>query len=189
MSEASDETLVQQVRASGDARAFEHLVARHYQRIRLLQRRLARNASDADDLTQETFLNVWRKLDSFRGDGPFAAWLGRIAMNTFRQRARRRGARIQTVSEQEATGSEEAARDDGERDGAFVELERVLALAPRDDQLLLVLAYGYEMTVAEIAATLERPTGTIKSQLHRSKARLRDAMTATSGRTPHVRSA
>ena len=86
--EASDETLVSQTLILGDITAFEQLVARHQPRVLLLQRRLVRDASIAEDLCQETFIRAWNKLRTFRATGRFQAWLTKLAYNVFLQHYR-----------------------------------------------------------------------------------------------------
>src|SRR5215469_13443526 len=77
--------------AAGDSAAFALLVRQHQSGLRGFLRRLTRNdPSLADDIAQETFLEAWRKLVHFRGDGSFAGWLNRIAWSRFLMDARKR---------------------------------------------------------------------------------------------------
>src|SRR5262245_54693091 len=77
--------------AAGDSAAFALLVRQHQSGLRGFLRRLTRNApSLADDVAQETFLECWRKLSHYPGEGPFAGWLNRIAWSRFLMEARKR---------------------------------------------------------------------------------------------------
>src|SRR5258708_3580271 len=86
-----DEALAERARAGDDA-AFGALVERYQERVYRLALRLSSNPSDAEEILQETFLQVWRKIDTCRGEARFGTWLYRIATNTalMRKRAARR---------------------------------------------------------------------------------------------------
>src|SRR5512145_2360782 len=89
--EATDEALAARA-AAGDERAFETIVTRYHARVFRLAWRLTGNEGDAGDAMQEAFLQVYRKLDTFRGDARFGTWLFRIATNAalMQRRARSR---------------------------------------------------------------------------------------------------
>ena len=78
--DASDESLVERARA-GEKRAFDALVRRHQEKVYRLALRLSGGERDAEEVLQETFLQIYRKLDSFRGESRFSTWLFRIAAN------------------------------------------------------------------------------------------------------------
>lgn len=80
---SSDEELVARAVAARDQAAFGELVRRHQSRVRNWLRQLTRNAATADDIAQEAFIKAWNKLDSFSGQGRFAAWLMKIAYTEF----------------------------------------------------------------------------------------------------------
>ena len=141
---------------------------RHQSRIRGLLRHLTRDASVADDLAQDTFVRAWEKLESFRGDGRFEAWLSKLAYTRFLQHQRRRKleARHRTHADPETVVTS-APNDE------VVDLDRLLSVCSHDEQLLLVLNYAQGLSHTEIAAVVERPVGTVKSQIHRAKAKIR----------------
>src|SRR5579885_2444193 len=86
-----DSALIARALAGGDRHAFAALVRRHQGPVRALLRRLTKNDEAlADDLAQETFIQAWRKLASFRADARFSTWLYRIAYNAFLMHARAR---------------------------------------------------------------------------------------------------
>ena len=169
--ELSDEALVQQVVGLNDAQAFEQLVRRHQRRILLLQQRFCRDRSLAEDLCQETFLRAWRKLASFDNRGHFAGWLAKLAYNVFLQNLRKNKKRIAHETAESPT-SEAAAITPAP--AAMLDLETMLAVVSEDEQVLLVLNYAHGLSNSEIAAILDSPEGTIKSQIHRAKQKIRE---------------
>src|SRR3954453_22834938 len=96
-SSPSDEELVARARAREFA-AFELLLERYEDKVFRLAFRFVRNESDAKEILQDTFLSVWRKLDTFKGDSQFSSWVYRVAANTalMRLRSQRRHPMIST---------------------------------------------------------------------------------------------
>jgi RNA polymerase sigma-70 factor, ECF subfamily len=167
----SDEALAVQAAALGDSDAFELLMRRHERRIHYLLLRFTRDPALAEDLCQETFLRAWRKLSTFQGSGSFAGWLARLAHNVFL--ADRRLAR---------TGRE-AVTDDPDRDAPSAasvtgndeapDLDRLLAVVSPQERRLLTLSYAAGLSATEIGAMLGESPGTVKSQIHRAKQKIR----------------
>ncbi len=161
----SDAALVGRVLATDDRRAFAALVLRHQSRIRTLLRRLCGgDQARADDLAQETFLRVHRRLSTWRGQARFATWLHRIAWNAFLSEARRLPA-PEPPPPDPAPGVEGAE--------ARLDLERAFALLREEERAALALAYGQDLTHEEAAAILGWPLGTLKTHVARGKERLR----------------
>jgi RNA polymerase sigma-70 factor (ECF subfamily) len=172
---ASDETLAAQVVALADTAAFETLMRRHQQRIFYLLNRFSRDPGVAEELCQETFLRAWRKLASFEGRGPFGGWLTRLAYNVFLQHQRRRRHQPDARSLEEpamASAADEAAATPGPT-GSEPDLERLLAAVSAAEQRLLVLTYAEGLSATEIGAMLGVSPGTVKSQIHRAKNKIR----------------
>ena len=114
--ELSDEALVQQAIGLNDLGAFEQLVRRHQPRILMLQRRFSGDRTLAEDLSQETFLRAWRKLDSFRGTCRFSAWLAKLAYNVLLQHIRKSGGHQRDVSIDDREAAELAMLQPGNID-------------------------------------------------------------------------
>lgn len=159
--------------AEGDARAFERLYREYVPMVHALARRMA-GEQDADDLTQEIFLRVWEKLDTFRGDAQFGTWLHRVASNLIVTRRKRRTRRRERFLEDEA--AIEAAPVRPRTVGAAVDLEGALKTLPDGARQVFVLydVEGYKHE--EIADMLGVTVGTSKSQLHRARMLLRERL-------------
>ena len=159
-----------QLAAAGDTRAFERIYREHAARVHSLARRMM-GPEEADDTTQEVFVRVWEKLDTFRGEAAFGTWLHRVAVNLILTRARsrrRQGAWI--VDDEEAV---ESASTGPAPAWSSMDLEAALARLPHGARQVFVLhdVEGYRHE--EIADLLGLATGTSKSQLHRARMALR----------------
>ena len=171
---------------SGDADAFGQIV-RHYQRaVFRVAYGLTRNASDADDLAQETFVRAWQAIGRFRAGEPLYPWLARIAMNQamslFRRRKRRPETALEPLLEagRQWGGGTDPAREASDRDRA-AHLEAALAELSPEHQSVLVLRAVEGMSYEEIAGVLGVPAGTVMSRLSRARAELRARLRARTG--------
>ncbi len=175
----------------GEARAFEALYDRHKKRVYGLCLRMMHNPADAEDLTQDTFLQLFRKLKTFRGEAAFTTWLHRMAVNTVLMWLRKR--RIATVSFDEPDTHHdenefEAQRQIGARDevlaasGDRLDLVSAIDGLPPGYRLVFILhdIEGYEH--CEIAELLGCTVGNSKSQLHKARMKLRALL--RSGKMP-----
>src|SRR5713226_10691609 len=89
----------------GDEAAFERLYRSHSRRVYALCLRMVRNTAEAEELTQETFLQVFRRIATFRGESAFSTWLHRVVVNIVLMRLRRK--RLEPTSLDDASGSNE----------------------------------------------------------------------------------
>ncbi len=173
---------------AGDAAAFERLVAERTHDIYALLFRLTQDAEEARDLAQDTFLQAFRSIGSFRGDSDLKTWLYRIAVNQARNRRRwwRRRRRDETVSldaKIEATGATLGAQLEDEacenpeacalRQEREAQLLRALAAIGRDAREVVVLRDIEGLSYEAVAVTLNVSIGTVKSRLSRARAELR----------------
>lgn len=154
---------------AGERLAFTELVNRRHSGIRNLLRRVARDASLADDLAQETFLLAWRQLPGLRGSGAFGAWLRQIAVSVWLQHVRRNKLFAPLPAEV-------ADRCDDALTGVGFDLDAALAHLAPDARLCVVLAYHEGMSHGEIVAATGLPLGTVKSHIQRGAAQLRDRL-------------
>jgi RNA polymerase sigma-70 factor (ECF subfamily) len=167
----------------GDARSFETLYAMHKRRVYSLCLRMLGNVAEAEDLTQEAFLQLYRKISTFRGDSAFSTWLHRLAVNVVLMHLRRKGLPQVSLEETLEPSQDDGPRKDiGARDltlsGSIdrVTLERAIENLPPGYRLVFVLhdVEGYEHN--EIAEMLDCSIGNSKSQLHKARMKLRDLL-------------
>ena len=170
---------------AGDHEAFAQLYALHKRQIYSLCLRMVGNIAEAEDLTQEAFLQLHRKIATFRGDSAFSTWLHRLAVNVVLMRLRKKGLSLISLDEaMEPTPTEGPSRSFGSADlrltGAIdrLALERAVAELPAGYRLIFILhdVEGFEHN--EIASMLDCSIGNSKSQLHKARLKLRDALRA-----------
>ena len=169
----------------GDSDAFATLFHTHKTRVYSLCLRMTNNAAEAEDLAQDAFLQVFRKLSSFRGDSALSTWLYRIAVNTVLMHFRRKTP-CRISLDEPIRGQDDAKgtrREYGTRDGRLdsavtrVALTRAISELPEGYRAIFLLheVDGYQHR--EIAALLGCSVGNSKSQLHKAKLRIRDFLT------------
>jgi RNA polymerase sigma-70 factor (ECF subfamily) len=171
---------------AGDHHAFAQIYALNKRRIYSLCLRMVGNVAQAEDLTQEAFLQLHRKIATFRGDSAFSTWLHRMAINVVLMHLRKRSLPVISLDEaMEPTQEERVGRSFGTPDlnlsGAIdrLALERAIDDLPEGYRLIFVLhdIEGFEHN--QIADMLECSIGNSKSQLHKARLRLRDALRVT----------
>jgi RNA polymerase sigma-70 factor (ECF subfamily) len=173
----SDAELVARVR-QGDEAAFEQLVLRHQRYVFNLAYRVLGDYAEAEDVTQEAFLRVWRGLSGFRGQARFTTWLYRIVHNLCLNRLpglRRELLQIEPPEEILANPAPSPPDlFDARERLAFLHAQ--LDRLPEKYRLVLTLRYLQEFSYAEIAAALDVPMGTVKTHLHRARRLLRERL-------------
>ena len=168
----------------GDAGAFERLYRLHSARVYALCRRMLKNAEEAEDLSQEVFLCVFRRIRTFRGDSAFSTWLHRVTVNTVLMRLREKKTRTSSVAEwgthgdpDERTRPELGAPDqrlEGYADRAT--LERAIEKLPPGCKMMFELYDVHGYAHREIAKIAGCSVGNAKSQLHKARLRLRQLL-------------
>lgn len=159
--------------AQGDAAAFERVYHAHVPRVHNLARRMA-GADAADELTQDVFVRVWQKLQTFRGESSFGTWLHRLAVNVIVERFRTLGtARNRFLDDGEAVLERLPGAAGQSRPDVGIDLEHAVAQLPPGARAVFVLhdVEGYKHE--EIGRLLGVSVGTSKSQLHRARMTLR----------------
>jgi RNA polymerase sigma-70 factor (ECF subfamily) len=168
---------------AGDHQAFAQLYSLHKRRIYSLCLRMVGNIAEAEDLTQDAFLQLHRKIATFRGDSAFSTWLHRLAINVVLMHLRRKGLSVISLDEaMEPAPDDGPGRSFGATDltlaGSIdrLALEQAITDLPAGYRLIFVLhdIEGYEHN--EIAAMLDCSIGNSKSQLHKARLKLRDAL-------------
>jgi len=166
--------------AAGDSAAFEKLYEEHHRRVYSLCLRMLGNGSQAEDLTQEVFLQLYKKIGSFRGDSAFTTWLHRMTVNQVLMHLRRRGVKLEhTSGEGDFTNVVETPLQSTRRISMVdkLALEKAVSELAPGYRTVFVLhdVEGYEH--GEIATLLDVSIGTSKSQLHKARMRLRQLLT------------
>ena len=170
----------------GDVSAYEELYRRHGARLYNLAYRMLGQAADAEDLLQETFLQVFRRIETFKGDAAFSTWLYRMAMNLCLDRLRSKAGKTerQTTSIEDVREWRLAGR--GALDGSVkrIDLERAIALLPDACRAAFLLhdVEGFEHQ--EVGRMLGVSDGTSKSQVHKARLRIRAFLLAEPARAP-----
>ena len=187
-SEVSDYTLAQQA-AGGAMVSMGDLYERHYWRVYSVCLNMTRNPADAEDLTQEVFVHLVRKIGLFRGDSRFTTWLHRLTVNLVLMHFRRnRSCREHTPEELERiiTLSQRAWQPANAQLVDRVTLDAALAHLPAGCRSVFVLfeIVGYRHD--EISRLLGCSVGTSKSQLHRARKKLRRSLRSASKKKPII---
>ena len=169
---------------AGNAAAFEFLYQLHGRRVYALCLRMVGNPADAEDLMQEAFLQLFRKIGTFRGESAFSTWLHRMTVNVVLMRLRKKSLPTDSLEETLEPDAENSGpkRDVGAPDlrlsGAVdrVNLERSIEKLPPGYRTVFVLhdVQGYEHN--EIADIMGCSVGNSKSQLHKARTRLRELL-------------
>ena len=166
----------------GDAEAFEALYNLHKRRVYSLCLRMTANTAEAEDLTQEAFLQLFRKIGTFRGESAFSTWLHRMSVNVVLMHLRKKGLAVVPLEDTIETEEESARKEPGAEDPVLagsvdrLQLERAIGALPPGYRAIFVLhdVEGYEHN--EIAAMVGCSIGNSKSQLHKARLKLRDLL-------------
>src|SRR5436305_12668753 len=177
----SDLDLVKRAQC-GDADAFASLFHAHKAKVYSVCLRMTNNTAEAEDLTQDAFLQVFRKLATFRGDSALSTWLYRVAVNTVLMHFRKKGLRQVSLDESSNQDTRVVKREYGSLDERLSgSIDRIaLARAMQDlpagyrSMFLLHEIKGYEHQ--EIARILRCSVGNSKSQLHKAKLKMRELL-------------
>src|SRR6266702_6583159 len=173
----------------GDAGAFEYLYKAHCRRVYSVCLRMIKNPAEAEDLTQQAFLQVFRKISTFRGESGFSTWLYRVTMNLVLMHLRRKKPTEVLVEDLERHRSYgEGPREHGSSDTSMLgaierfNLMRAIRKLPSGYKQIFLMhdVIGYEHS--EIAGLLGCSTGCSKSQLHKARKRLRRLLQGVQGR-------
>ncbi|HLJ91453.1 MAG TPA: sigma-70 family RNA polymerase sigma factor [Candidatus Angelobacter sp.] len=164
----------------GDAECFAFLYGLHKRRVYSLCLRMIGNVAEAEDLTQDAFIHLFRKITSFRGESAFSTWLHRLVVNIVLMHLRKRSIQVVSLEETLEPRDDDAPRRDfGTQDRSLagsidrVNLERSIKDLPPGYRIIFVLhdIEGYEHN--EIADMLGCSIGNCKSQLHKARMKLR----------------
>ncbi len=173
---ASDEVLARRA-AEGDESAFEELVVRYQDRLYTLALRITLSEADAYDCVQEGLVSAWRGLGSFRFNARFSTWMYRIVVRKAYDVLERRGRTAEPVDEVPATSVDTPVE-------ARLDLLAALSALEPEFRVVAVACDVVGMSMDEAALALDLPAGTVKSRLHRARARLAQSLRAESETAP-----
>jgi len=175
---------------SGDQRACRDLVRRYERPVFSVLMRVLRRAEDAEDLVQETFIRVFRALDRYDTERPFAAWIFTIASRLAIDHLRRRRVKTVSLTVSEPGSTEERELDvvdpglrpdevtsHAEEEGRAASLIDSL---PEHYRIVVLLRHQQDLSYEEIAEALQLPLGTVKARIHRARALLKERIQGTS---------
>ncbi len=171
---ASDLDLTRRASA-GDMGAFEEIYRRHHRRVYSICLRMLQNPPEAEDLTQDVFIQLYRKIGSFRGDSAFTTWLHRMTVNQVLMHFRKRNVKFEKTTDEGETPEQivsGTANPDRMRIVDRIALDNAIAQLPEGYKNVFVLhdVEGFEHE--EVARILGCSVGTSKSQLHKARLKL-----------------
>ena len=169
-----------QLAAAGNVEAFEKIYRRHHQKVYLLCLRMVRNTSQAEDLTQEVFIQLFRKIHTFRNDSLFSTWLHRLTVNHVLMHFRKPIVKAERTTDDGETPIQTTKGTENPRRMALIDRialnEAIAQLAPGYRMVLILHdVEGYEHE--QIGKMLGCAVGTSKSQLHKARLKLRKLLT------------
>jgi RNA polymerase sigma-70 factor (ECF subfamily) len=154
---------------------FESIYREHHRRVYAIALRFARDPDGAEEIVQDAFVRVWRSLPSFNGNSRLSTWLHSVAVNAALDRVRNR-ARMEARIDREVDVDRYAAEVRRAMPAADIDLERAVATLPDGAREVVLLHYFEGFPCAEIAERLGVVEGTVKSQLHRARQLLKEAL-------------
>jgi RNA polymerase sigma-70 factor (ECF subfamily) len=169
------------MKSTPDMEAFEEIYHLHHKRVYSICFRMLRNASDAEDLTQQVFIQLFRKLHTFRGDSSFTTWLHRMTVNQVLMHFRRRMVKTEKITEDGSTPIRIVSGTENPSRMALIDriaLNQAIGQLPPGYRMVFILhdLEGFEHE--QIGKMLGCAVGTSKSQLHKARHRLRQLLTA-----------
>ncbi len=186
----TDNQLIERINA-GETGLLEELISRYEDRVYNLAYRMVGSREDAEDVLQDTFINVIRALDRFQGRSSFSTWLYRIAANTALTRLRKQGRKVKGEDEfldnvyavQQAARSGEKLSDWSNNpvrelldDEAMQIMNQAIEEMPEIYRAVFVLRDIEELSTAEVADVLDLSKAAVKSRLHRARVYLRNEL-------------
>ena len=182
MSELKPDMLLVQEFRNGDQAAYVELVERYTEKAHNLALRITRNREDAEEILQDVFVTVFRKIDSFKGESAFSSWLYRVTANTsfMKLRKRKKHASVELDESVQQSNSWTSERSDScdidymtARHQLRSELEEAIAKLPEEYKLIFVLRDVDGLSNQEVGEVLQLSVPAVKSRLHRSRMMLR----------------
>ena len=160
----------------GDVSAFSFLVERYQSMVYSLALKLLKNAEDAEEMAQDTFIKAFQKLNMYEGKSKFSTWLYSITYNGCISELRKRRIQFSSLDDQRFSDHDEMKMHDYFSETKKEDQERYLNLAlsklPEDDQVLVTLYYYESQSMDEISIITELTVSNIKVKIHRARKRM-----------------
>ncbi len=166
--------------ASGDVYAFEDLYKRDHSRVYAICFRMTKNKSMAEDLTQDVFIHIWKKISTYKGDSQLSTWIFRMTVNAVLMHFRKKHVRLEKDSLEDNTPEINIARSKGYNDPdnlSMLELLKAISSLAPGYKSVLILKDVYGFKEQEAAEILGCSKGTIKSQVHKARIKVRQYLT------------
>jgi len=159
---------------AGDFRAFSHIASCYQQMVFSIVFKVVNNREDAEDITQEIFIKVFKSINSFKEESGFSTWLYRVAYNTTLSEIRKRKIVFASFDNYSTLKDEEINEniDDLETEEKILYLEHALKTIPAKDALLVAMFYSDNKSIDEISRILQLSQANVKVKLHRIRKKL-----------------
>ena len=164
---------IQRVKA-GDIRAFSAIVSNYQKQVFTIVLKIVANREDAEDITQEVFIKVFKSLEQFKEESEFSTWLYRIAYNTTLSELRKRKLSFTSINDN-LDAENEPVDDDEEPDLTGIKLQyldEALKKLPPDEVFLVTLYYFKEQSIEAISKVGDLSVANVKVKLHRIRKKL-----------------
>ena len=175
MTTNNDQIIINQI-IEGDTSAFSVLVDRYKDLVFTLAMRMVKNREEAEEVSQDTFIKVYKSLNKFKGNSKFSTWIYRVAYNTCLDRIKRIKRDYNVVAIDEFTEHQiktiDNALDKMEEQEHKDKIQQCLQLLPSDDSFLLTLYYFEEQSLEEISKVVGLTANNVKVKLYRSRKKL-----------------
>ncbi len=140
--------------------------------MRNFLRKLARDDTLADDLAQDCFLRAWDKIHTYSGGGTFIGWILKVAYTTFLQ-SKRKSKRYREIIEQAGNEQVQPTAHNPSASEDALDLDRLLGALNEQERAIMIFSYACGLSHREISEATEMPAGTVKSNIHRAKEKIR----------------
>ncbi len=171
----SDTYYIERIQA-GDTASFACLLNRYSCQVHSLIFKIVRNREDAEELSQDVFIKVFKRLNSFKGDSSFSTWIYKIAYNTAISETRKRKHEYLAIEESIINNVSEKAVDEAlgrsDSDEQIQKLEAALEKLSPDERAIILLFYMEEKSVDEVVAITGFSVSNVKTKLHRIRKKL-----------------
>ena len=173
MGNGDDYFYIQRIKA-GDMRAFSGIVSKYQSKLLTIILKIVGNREDAEDITQEVFIKVFKSLEQFKGDAEFSTWLYRVAYNTTLSELRKRKFTFVPIDDKFLTENEAVSENIDEMDTKhrLACLDAALKRLSPDDAFLITLYYLEEQSIDEISRISNLSGSNVKVRLHRIRKKL-----------------